>query len=261
MPTEDHQERAYRFLSARFADAKPFTKDEFRRATGWSVAAFKTYWSKQFKGLLEETGRGQFAVRGSFARFATWPKFREHVVTQVRRGPSRYTQRSYDKVIIFEFYMPLTHEGPLRTTLDSLFFREALEARLRRLVGQELQAVLPKRTSETDERYIERVLQFSADRFRGYSVYHVNGRFRGNDLMTLGEAAELQKSGDRYLIDETTAVTRFIFPCETDDEAKAIRFLFTKLFVNTITDVVSGEDEIWLVEGGLKNNVHVWKTS
>ena len=29
----------------------------------------------------------------------------------------------------------------------------------------------------------------------------------------MAEVADLQKHGDRYLIDETTAVVRFIFPC------------------------------------------------
>lgn len=262
MPTGDHQLHAYRFLSARFADAKPFSKEEFRKATGWSEAAFKTYWSKQFKGLLESAGNSQFVVRGSFARFASWPRFQEHVVTQVRKGPSRYKQTSYDKVITYEFYMPLTHEGPLRTTLDSLFYREALEARIRRLIGPDLMKIFPRQPSDaTNEKYIERIISFAADRFRGYSVYHVSGRFRANDLMSLDQAADLQKAGERYLVDETTAVTRFIFPCKDNDEARFIRYLFTKLFVSTITDMVSGEDEIWLVEGGLQNQVHVWKNS
>jgi hypothetical protein len=31
--------------------------------------------------------------------------------------------------------------------------------------------------------------------------------------MTLAQAATVEENGDRYLIDETTAIVRFIFPC------------------------------------------------
>ena len=37
-----------------------------------------------------------------------------------------------------------------------------------------------------------------------------------------------------YLIDETTAVTQFVFPC-AEDETEKVRFLFKELFVETIT--------------------------
>lgn len=65
----------------------------------------------------------------------------------------------------------------------------------------------------------------------------------------------------RYLIDETTAVTRFIFPCENDTEADQVEFFFTNLFVRAIIEVVNGEDEIWMVETGLKNQLHIWRVS
>jgi hypothetical protein len=40
-----------------------------------------------------------------------------------------------------------------------------------------------------------------------------SGRFRTLNLMTMTEAARVEENGDRYLIDETTAIVRFIFPC------------------------------------------------
>lgn len=64
--------------------------------------------------------------------------------------------------------------------------------------------------------------------------------------------------GRRYLVDETTAVTRFVFPCKPD-EGEKVRFLFRELFITPITEQVSGEDEIWVVESGTRNKVHVWK--
>ena len=63
----------------------------------------------------------------------------------------------------------------------------------------------------------------------------------------------------RYLIDETTAVTRFIFPCESPPEVNNVRWFFDRLFVRSIIEVVNGEDEIWMVESGLRNRLHIWR--
>jgi len=41
----------------------------------------------------------------------------------------------------------------------------------------------------------------------------VNGRFRIQDLVSRVEAANSEAGGKPYLIDETTAIVRFIFPC------------------------------------------------
>jgi hypothetical protein len=60
------------------------------------------------------------------------------------------------------------------------------------------------------------------------------------------------------LVDETTAVVRFIFPCEPA-EKPAIAFLFSRLFTDTITKLVAGEDVIWMVESGLEDKVHIWE--
>ena len=75
----------------------------------------------------------------------------------------------------------------------------------------------------------------------------------------MAEAAGIQESGGRYLIDETTAVTRFIFPCGGD--AQVIRWFFEALFVQSIIQVVNGEAEIWMVESGLVNQLHIWKVA
>ena len=84
------------------------------------------------------------------------------------------------------------------------------------------------------------------------------GRFRGEDLCTRAEAAALEKTG-RHLIDETTAVTRFIFPCDEPGEMKQVRWFFDRLFIQSIIEVVNGEDEIWMVESGMENRLHIWK--
>ena len=104
--------------------------------------------------------------------------------------------------------------------------------------------------------------------------------------MTIAKAAQIAESGDRYLIDETTAIVRFIFPCgdpvarqpgssdsladldepapnssdtSSEGEANKIRWFFNALFVQSIIQVVNGEAEIWMVESGLRNRLHIWK--
>ena len=66
------------------------------------------------------------------------------------------------------------------------------------------------------------VLDFIKDRLVGYSISHVSGRFRSGPLLTQQEASAQEKKGRRYLIDETTAVTRFIFPYSSDTELVAL---------------------------------------
>jgi hypothetical protein len=154
--------------------------------------------------------------------------------------------------------MPLAHENALRVTLDSLFFKDAILPRLRRIGFPKLQQFFPRLPAEQNDPYLERVCKFVDSMFLGYSIYHVDGRFRAFKLSTQDDVLSIQKSGQRYLIDETTAVTRFIFPCK-EDEPDKVRFLFKELFIDSITQLVSGEDEIWMVESGMRHRVHIWK--
>ena len=89
------------------------------------------------------------------------------------------------------------------------------------------------------------------------SIGPVGRRFRIWPLLTREQAAELEKDA-RYLIDAPTSVTRFIFPC-IDEEVDAIRWFFEALFIDSIIEVVNGEDEIWMVESGLRNCLHIWR--
>jgi hypothetical protein len=152
--------------------------------------------------------------------------------------------------------MPLTNEAYLKASLDSLFYRDTVKARLKTISASDLEGALPKSLNETDELYRERICDWISDHFGGYSISHVNGRFRAQPLAT---RAEVGQAASRYLVDETTAVTRFIFPCTDIGEAELVDFFFTNLFVKSITEVVNGEDEIWMVETGLKTQLHIWR--
>ena len=46
---------------------------------------------------------------------------------------------------------------------------------------------------------------------------------------------------------------------EAKDEAARIRWFFYILFVQSIVEIVNGEDEIWLLESGFKNKLHIWR--
>lgn len=259
MPSLNSQRAAHRFFSERLQTLEPFTREQLRQATKWSTSTLDTHWSKQFKSLLEPVDGTRFRVKERFRPYLDWKKFRS-LVTQVKAVSADYEPTVFENIIVYEFYMPLAHESALRVTLDSIFFKDAIVPRLHRIGFPKLQQFFARLSGEHDDAYIERVCKFVEAKFVGYSIYHVDGRFRAFKLSTQDEVLAIQKSGQRYLIDETTAVTRFIFPCK-DDEPDKVRFLFKELFIDSITQLVSGEDEIWVVESGMRHRVHIWKPS
>jgi hypothetical protein len=167
-----------------------------------------------------------------------------------------YAPTTFDHVVVLEFYMPLTQEGTLRRTLDSLFYEDVIVPRLQRIGVDRLRGVF----GEGDEASIvAHARRFIDQKFRGYSIYRVDGRFRSGPLTTLRDAAEIARTGT-YLADETTAVCRFVFPCSEGEPAK-VRFLFDELFVTAIMEKVKGEEQIWVVESGMRNQIRIWRRS
>ena len=283
MPNEDNQRAAFEFFQTRYRLQQPFTKQELENATNWAPKSFTTYWSKQFKRLVAPIDNERFRVSESFRPYSTWETFRV-LVTQVRRVSSDYTSLLYDNVIIYEFFMPLTNEGHLRTSLDALFYKDSILSRIRTLDHRRVAEHFPRLDEEDDEDYFERLCKWISGKFVGYSITHVSGRYRAASLSTLLAAAQIYEEGARYLVDETTAVVRFIFPCgsprlqrpplsirhfedhdesledtEEPAEARQIRWFFGALFVQSIIQVVNGEDEIWMVESGMRNRLHIWR--
>lgn len=60
--------------------------------------------------LLSVIKDGKYRVTEVFRRFMTWERFQNHV-TQNRQVATDYSVLTYDNVMIFEFFMPLTNEG------------------------------------------------------------------------------------------------------------------------------------------------------
>jgi len=277
-----NQRKAWEFFVARFRSGEPFDKRDLKPLTTWSSATLRTYWQKQFRPFVVPAGSGKLRVSDAFRPLARWKDFRRYV-TQVRRVSSQYARSVYSHVLVFEFFMPLTNEAHLRWTLDSLFYKETISARLKGLDKTRLEQHFERLKDESEHDYLARLCGWLAGKFVGYSISTVNGRFRAHDLLTRMGSAEIEAGGDRYLIDETTAIVRFIFPCgpaingaplqdefdeaePTDDrkgreEAGKIRWFFYALFVESIMETINEQDEIWLVESGFRDRLHVWKVA
>jgi hypothetical protein len=255
------QQRAFYFLRDKFYSQEIFSAKNFQDGTGFGTASFKTYMSKHFRGLLIPIGNGNYRVSAVFRQFSTWSKFRDKVVSQKRDFGRQYTQLCVDNVVIFEFYMPLRNEEYLRQTLDSLFYKDTIEFRFELIDPIVLESEFPRISAETKTQYLDRIALLVANKFGGYSIHHVSGRFRAGDLMTQAQG----KNAERYLVDETTAVVRFILPCQSeggksiDQVAHSTRWLFQQLFVRSILEVVNAEDEIWLLESGMQHQLHIWR--
>ncbi len=272
----EDSKRIFEFLLKHLRTKESFTKEEMLGVVeGWSDETKKTYWSKMYNSLLHHLPNGLYRIREVFRKYTTEKKFRNYI-SQSRGPRTNYQKLDYDKLIIFEFYMPLMNEGYLRDCLDNLFYKDTVLVRLKNVIAEEkLKKYFPKDDNEGKEEYYNRVCEWISRKFIGYSIAHVKGRFRSDKIQTLSEAAEMQKIGQSYLIDETTAVVKFIFPIgepkrkvhrlEGDinkeknikREVGRITWLFNELFVSNMVELV-GEDQIWMVESGIRNRLHIW---
>jgi hypothetical protein len=281
----DSPKKGYKFFRDRARDGKPFTLDDLEKASGWSRGSIDTYKSKQWKDLLEKVGSSRWTVRKEFLRLSE-SEFLDHI-SQKRPLFSRYNRKGHPHYVMFEFLLPLTRESQLRAALDDLFYSDTIDQRLHEIGVVKLAQAIPRRDNETADEFYARITELAANRFGGYSVSHVSGRYKAAALMTRHAALEHVTNGGRYLIDETTAVVRFIIPCQAgfftfsdtleptdnwsdlfgppdpnedlEDEVVLIRSLFFLLFVESVVRTVKGEEEIWLVESGVYQRLYRWE--
>ena len=279
---DDRPRKAFAFLHARALDGRAFSLDELRAATGYDASALHAYRANEWQELLVDDGDG-LRVRRELLRL-TERQFVEHLAP---RGPllAHHERRVHAGVLSFEFLLPLTREAQLRAALEHLFFRDTILERNREIGLRPFEALLPREDAEPDDAYLARAVEH-ANKFFGYSITHVSGRYRASsELLTRVDAAALAAGGAPYLVDETSAIVRFILPLQTaarpfadslsmpddlDDpdevdeaalveEARALRTLFFLLFAEAIVRTVKGEDEIWLLERGLgRDRLYVW---
>jgi hypothetical protein len=191
-------------------------------------------------------------------------------------APNPFHVHSYGCVILFDFFLPVSQAYPLRKGLDGLFEQAAVERRLRALSASGLARAFGE-PAGSPEAGIREAVEWISKTFRGYSISHVSGRFRS-------DAPSKNQPGSRTeaVVDETTAVVRFVFPIGKSvesrrpdegslermlgsssedflrDEADRVRRAFYALFVEPVVRLCDGEEEIWLLESGYVHRLHKW---
>jgi hypothetical protein len=285
MTTQDSARKAYRFFREKAFSQEPFTYQELSSATGWSVVSARGYVGKQWRDVVTREGKAKqtkLRVKPDFKRVSE-EKFLS-LASQTRDLFVKYDRLRFDKLVQFEFLLPLTHEGQLRKALDDLFYEESIVQRLSEIGFERLHLWIERCPDESDDVYLHRVCEIVSDKFRGYSISHVSGRYLADRLKTRGEAARMLASEERYIIDETTAAVRFIVPLEASKkviegdfeefdsaseilvpeglalETSLVRSLFLGVFAEAIVRTVEGEDTIWLIEETPSGKqLYVWR--
>lgn len=247
----------HRFLVAKFISMEPFKKEDMRGTFNLDNN-FNTYWTKKIRPVLVPC-EGGFRVSEYFRKYLDHSEFSKHW-SQSGKYLSKYTPETRE-YLSFQFFLPLANELILKQTLDDLFYNERLIRRIKTINKSELNSNYPKDGAESDLGYLQRIAKAVSSLFSGYSLSHVNGRFRGQDLMSLDEAKVFtSEKGIHYLFDETTAIIRFIKPLTTQEKEnlELIRWTFMRVFVDAILESVNGEAEIWLLETGVSNLLYSW---
>lgn len=188
----------------------------------------------------------------------------------------------YRDVVIYQLYMPVTQERRLTRALDSLFYANTVKERLESIGHDRLKAMFPLGADGPEPRYWDELLQRVAESFSGYSVHQMRGRFRmSTDLWTRQEMASRLQRDVPYLEDETTACVTLLFRCgpgiplfpgqpeerlsiptfldaSGSRDADVVRFLFHHLFLEDLLKEVQDEQEIWLLETGMRTRLWVF---
>ena len=270
------------FLAGHADRGTDFSFDDIKKVvTTWTEAVtWDTYVSKKLKPYVTRTGE-RYGVKKTFAK-VTLVEFQK-LFTQKSDAVPRWARATFDHIVSYEFLMPLTREDKLRAALDEVFYRDTIDERTQVFDATELaelEDVMPRDAGEDDEIYRKRVADRLADLIGGYSISHVAGRFRVGGVVSRRDAAAKLVEKAQYLVDETTAVVRFIMPCPSsrrehgdrfDHRAKAddrgldadvhlIRTLFFLYFAEAIAATILGEELIWLVESSPDGErIYAWE--
>jgi hypothetical protein len=272
---QDNQRAVFEFLRDHGKTGLSFTQQEMADAVpDWVEETARTYISKQYGDYLQKVGPKTYRVLPEFKRLS-YDEFLE-LVTQVRHVFAVYNRATYERVVVYDFFLPLTREDKLRKTLDELFYRDTLDRRIREIGLDVMADIVPRTENEAEQAYVDRVIDIIDARIGGFSISHVSGRFRCGPIVTRKQSCDQLASDRHYLMDETTAVVRFIIPCRAsrieheadfqieDDssldqaaleaEVKQIRGLFFQIFVEAIVPTIRGEELIWMLETSPKGH-------
>ena len=275
MKNEDNFKRAFEFLLKHAESEKPFKLDELVKASGWVKGTAEIYLSKKFNDLVKKKN-GVYHVTPEIFR-VRFDDFKD-LYRQKQRLFTDYVMGTPQKVLMYEFFMPLSREDRLREALDNLFYKDTIRQRIKELGLSKIRKALNLSSSMSDDEVIQFIIEFMDNTIGGYSLQLVNGRFRAKSLATRTEAATSPFSQGPYIVDETTAVVRFILPVSSEENhimqmnlfepaketsssnerVEQMRWLFLNFFAEAVTRVVKKEDEIWLLGSGLRSALYRW---
>ncbi|MCE5238859.1 hypothetical protein LLH23_10250 [bacterium] len=278
---------SYDFLIEQAKSGRAFTVPDLMKATGWSRDNCRTNLSKRMSEFVERLRPGTYRALPIINRVRKADYARLFSQKNLLFGV--YDLWLYPDLVIYDFLMPLTREDRLRESLDRLFYTDRIAQRLREIGPERIRRRFLAQEHETDDELVGRVARLAGEAFVGYSISHVNGRFRMHEPMDAKAAAAIAHNEQGYLADETTAVVRFIMRCSAtackqppesdqldldleddpdmeaqaqaavEQERKRTQWLFRQVFAESVVMTVNYEEEIWLLEQGPHMRLWVWK--
>ena len=275
MGNKTNIQRTFNFLVKHAKDKISFTAEQLSSETGWSASETQENISDRLSDLVYQKGENYF-VKLEILR-VRFDDFKE-LLFQKKRLFTDYVLEVSPSILIYEFFMPLSREDRLREALDNLFYRDTIEQRIQEIGVPQIREGLHLPPDTSEDHINQLVIDFMEGTLGGYSIYMVNGRYRADALASREEVVVRPFADGPYIIDETTAIVRFILPVETDTEnfeygkvlepasiekdtekrAEVMRWLFLNFFAETLIRVVQKEDEIWLVESGMRSAFYRW---
>lgn len=266
---------AFKFLIEHAQQRTPFSAHQFSAEIGWPMGEVQELINNRLSELIYQENNVYFAkpeiLRVRLDDF-------EELMRQKKRLFSDYVLEVSSSILVYEFFMPLSREDRLREALDNLFYRDTIEQRIQEIGIPCIRDGLKLSEETTEDEIIQFVFSFLESTIGGYSIYLVNGRYRANDLASREEVATRSFAYGPYIVDETTAIVRFIIPVETDagkyeygkilepaslaigtqKRAEIMSWLFLNFFAEALIRVVPKEDEIWLLESGMRSAFYRW---
>lgn len=268
-------QKTFDFLIQSAENGQPFSADDFAAQNGWDAAKTEALLNDRLQELVAHDGEN-YRAKPEILRVRR-DDFRE-LLEEKKHLFSNYLLEVSPSILIYEFFMPLSREDRLREALDNLFYRDTIEQRIQEIGINHIRTGLKLSNNHSDDKIRQLVFEFIQSTIGGYSIYLVNGRYRADLLASRAEVLQRPLGTGPYIVDETTAIVRFILPVETDaaqfvhgkllepaapsqhakDRAEQIRWLFLNFFAEALIRVVPKEDEIWLLESGMRSAFYRW---
>jgi len=226
--------RVFDFLIEHAQAGKLFSIEQLSTEAGWDIGETQENIRVRLSDLIDQKGDKYFA-KPEILRVRL-DDFNE-LLYQKKRLFTDYTLEVSPSILIYEFFMPLSREDRLREALDNLFYRDAIEHRILEIGIQKIRDGLKLPADYSEDQIHQFVFDFIENTIGGYSIYLVNGRYRADTLATRGEV-----------------VTRpFAYGPYIKERADIVSWLFLNFFAEAIIRVVQKEDEIWLLESGMRS--------